>query len=412
MSGPRAFDERLNGWLQEGPEAAPSDLLESILGELPGIRQERRIGPFRYPRFGPGRRPTPVAARLVGAAAAVVAVAAVASVLLVPGQQPPFGGGPSPSPTSTPTSTPTPTPTVMRTLDPRLSPSPEGTFVWDPCRPPQNPTVSVSGTGFDARTVHGWIAYRSGTSIMAVDPAEPEKRVVLAPSLQADPTFWSRDGSRLLLVGEAIGSPLGQPAPVVLDSDGSALRLTDWGWGAFSPDGTTVVYSVPGGGLCLVGSDGSAPQLLAFDMAEPLDGGPAWSPDGSIIAWLDFVEDSPAYGHHAFGLSFIKPDGSGLRQLALRLPGEGDLAAGLGWSPDGARLAYSVAGQIHVVNGDATGSRQITTDEGLWPTWSPDGSRIAFVRSNLLYTMRPDGTDVRLVPGANPDGSIAWNPVP
>jgi Tol biopolymer transport system component len=400
MSGPRAFDERLEAWLQEGPDAAPGDLLGAILVELPGVRQERRIGPFRYPRFGPARGP--VAGRLLGAAAALVVLAVVTSVLLLPGREPRFGGGPTPSPS--------PSPTPMRTLDRGLSPSPEA--VWDPCRPPQNPMVSVSGTGFDTAAVHGWIAYRSGTAIMAVDPAEPEKRVVLVPSLQADPTFWSRDGRRLLFVGEAVGSPVGQPAPIVLDSDGSAIRLTDWGWGAFSPDGSTVVYSVPGGGLCLVGSDGSAPQLLAFDLAEPLDGGPAWSPDGSLIAWLDFVEDSPAYGHHAFGLSFIKPDGSGLRQLVLRLPGEGDLAAGLAWSPDGARLAYSVAGQIHIVNGDGTEPRQITKDEGQWPTWSPDGSRIAFVRSNLLYTMRPDGTDVRLVPGANPDGSIAWNPVP
>jgi Tol biopolymer transport system component len=260
--------------------------------------------------------------------------------------------------------------------------------------------------------VHGWIAYRSGSAIMAVDPAMPSKKVVLEPSLRADPAFWSRDGSRLLLVGEANGSQFGQPAPIVLDSDGSARRLTDWGWGAFSPDGNTVVYSVPGGGLCLVASDGSAPQLLAFDLAEPLDGSPAWSPDGSLIAWLDFIEDSPAYGHHAFGLSFIKPDGSGLRPLVLRLKGLGDLSAGLAWSPDGARLAYSVLGQIHVVNGDGAGQRQITTDGGLWPSWAPDGSRIAFVRSNLLYTMRPDGTDVRLVPGANPDGAIAWNRVP
>ena len=412
MSGPRAFDERLNGWLQEGPEAAPRDLLEAILGEFPGIRQERRIGPLRYPRFGP--TPTPLVARLVGAAAAVVALAVVASVLLVPGQQPPFGGGPTPSPTSTPTATPSsrPVPTPMRTPDIRLRPAPTGSFGFNPCGPARLPTVSLSGTGFDAAAVHGWIAYRSGTSIMAVDPANPEHTVVLEPSLQADPTFWTRDGSRLLLVGEAVGSPVGQPAPIVLDSDGSARRLTDWGWGAFSSDGNTVVYSVPGGGLCLIGSDGSAPQLLAFDMAEPLDSGPAWSPDGSLIAWLDFVEDSPAYGHHAFGLSFIKPDGSGLRQLALRLSGEGDQAVGLSWSPDGTRLAYSDLGQIFVVNSNAAGPRQVTTEGGLWPTWSPDGSRIAFVRARLLYTMRPDGTDIRLVPGANADGSIAWNPVP
>jgi hypothetical protein len=413
MSGPRTFGDRLNTWLQEGPYSAPSDLLGAILTELPGIAQERRFGPFRYPRFGPVRRPVPVLARLLGAAAAIVVLAVVASVLLVPGHQPQFGGGPSPSSTSTPTPTRTPTPTPMRTLDGRLSPSPEGTFIGDLCQPPDYPTIPGSRTGFDAPAIHGWIAYRSDEAIMAVDPTKPEQRVVLEPSLKADPTSWSSDGSRLLLVGLANGRPAGFPASTILGSDRSAIQLTGWGLGSFSPDGNTVVYSVPGGGLCLVGSDGSARQALAFDWAEPLDGGPAWSPDGSLIAWLDFVEDSPVYGHHAFGLSFIKPDGSGLRQLALRLPGEGDGTAGLTWSPDGAKLAFWSRYQIYVVDADGSGLRQITTDgDNRWPTWSPDGSRIAFVREGKLYTMKSDGTDMRAVPGVAPDGSITWNPVP
>jgi hypothetical protein len=413
MSGPLTFGERLNAWLEEGPDAAPSDLLGAILAELPGLRQQRRIGPFRYPRFGPARRPVPVVARLLGAAAAVVALAVVASVILMPGRQPPFGGGLSPSPTSTATPTRTPTPTPMRTLDSRLSPSPEGSFFVYPCLPASYPTIPGSPTGFDSATLHGWIAYRSGKAVMAVDPTNPEKRVVLVPSLNADPTSWSADGNRVLLVGVAAGSPASFPASIVLGSDRSAIQLTGWGLGSFSPDGNTVVYSVPGSGLCLVGSDGSARQALAFDMAEPLDGGPAWSPNGSLIAWLDFVEDSPVYGHHAFGLSFIKPDGSGLRQLALRLPGEGDGTAGLTWSPDGAKLAFWSRYQIYVVDADGSGLRQITTDgDNRWPSWSPDGSRLAFVHEGKLYTMRPDGGDMRAVPGVGPDGSIAWNPVP
>ncbi len=403
MSGSRTFDERLNAWLEEGPDAAPSDLLGAILTELPGLRQERQVGPFRYQRFR--------SARLLWAAAVVV-LAVIASMVLMPGLQTQFGGGPTPSPTSTPT--PTPPSTPMRTLDGRLSPAPKGSFAFDPCGPPQYPTAfSASGTGFDAGAVRGWIAYRSGTSIMATDPANPEHTIVLDRSLQADPTSWSPDGSRLLLVGAGIGSPEGLPSVLVLESKGSAIRLANWGSGSFSRDGKTVVYSVPGGGLCLAGSDGSAPQLLAFDLAEPLDGGPAWSPDGSLIAWLDFVEDSPVYGHHAFGLSFIRPDGSGLRQLALRLPGEGDGTAGLTWSPDGAKLAFWSRYQVYVVDADGSGLRQITTDgDNRWPTWSPDGSRIAFVREGKLYTMNPDGTDMRAVPGVAPDGSIAWNPVP
>jgi Tol biopolymer transport system component len=399
MSRPATFDDRLDAWLVDGPDAAPTDLLDSVLAELPHSRQQRLVGPFRFPRFAPTPRSMPVAARFL--AGGIAALVVVASMMLLSGREPGQGDA-SPSPTATP----------MRTLDSELRASPSGPYAFEPCTPTDNPRTSGSKKGFDAAALRGWIAYRDGNVVKAVDPAEPENEVVLEESLLADPSSWSPDGRRLLLMDAATVAPANYAATIVLNSDGSAIRLTDWALGSFSPDGNTVVYSVPGGGLCLVGSDGNGRQLLAFDAGEPLDGGPAWSPDGSVIAWLDFIEDSPAYGHHAFGLSFIRPDGSDLRQLVLRLSTMGDQTAGIAWSPDGARLAFSMLGEIHVVNADASGLRQITTDGGLWPSWSPDGTRIAFVAGGALYTMRPDGSDIRLVPGVAPDGAVAWNPVP
>ena len=399
MSRPATFGDRLDAWLVDGPDAAPTDLLDSVLAELPHSRQQRHIGPFRFPRLDPTPRSMPVAARFL--AGGIGALVVVASMMLLSGREPAQGDA-SPSPTVTP----------VRTLDSKLRASPSGPYAFEPCIPTDNPGTAGSKKGFDAAALRGWIAYRDGNVVKAVDPAEPENEIILEESLLADPSSWSPDGRRLLLMDASTVAPANYVATIVLNSDGSAIRLTDWALGSFSPDGNTVVYSVPGGGLCLVGSDGSGRQLLAFDAGEPLDGAPAWSPDGSVIAWLDFIETSPTYGPHAFGLSFIRPDGSDLRQLVLRLPGLGDETAGIAWSPDGARLAFSTLGEIHVVNSDGSGLRQITTDGGLWPSWSPDGARIAFVAGGALYTMRPDGSDIRLVPGVEPDGAIAWNPVP
>lgn len=54
----------------------------------------------------------------------------------------------------------------------------------------------------------------------------------------------------------------------------------------------------------------------------------AWSPDGSQIAFIDFTEDSPLYGHHAYGLSFVNPDGTDLREEVVHLPGGAGVSSG------------------------------------------------------------------------------------
>jgi Tol biopolymer transport system component len=293
-------------------------------------------------------------------------------------------------------------------------------------------TVEPSEDAF-AR-VGGWIAFRSGSEIVAVDPANPKDTLVLGPSLGDDPIAWSSDGTKLLLRSRLEESGVPWPGLFVLSRDGSRTTLLPEAveptrppptWGSFSPDGTEVAYASDGSsrGPYIIDADGGKPRPLGDRCkrtkvggkrvelcGEPLSEAAAWSPDGSRIAWVDFVEDSAKYGHHAGVLSFVNPDGTDLREEVAPLPGEG--APSLVWSPDGSRLAFWGPSQIFVINADGSGLQQIT-DEGVnrWPTWSPDGSRIAFVHDGTLYTMAPDGTDMQRVKGVMPDGAIAWNPV-
>jgi Tol biopolymer transport system component len=290
--------------------------------------------------------------------------------------------------------------------------------------------------------VRGWIAFRSGSQIVAVDPANPKDTLVLGPALGDDPIAWSSDGAKLLLRSRQEESGVPSPGLFVLHPDGSRTTLvrenplTGSGgeldqppldpptWGSFSPDGTQVVYGASGASRSpyIIDAEGGKPRSLGDPCervkveerrielcGEPLSEAAAWSPDGSQIAWVDFVEDSAKYGHHAGVLSFVDPDGTGLREAVAPLPGEG--AASLVWSPAGSQLAFWGPSQIFVVNADGSGLQQIT-DEGVnrWPTWSPDGSHIAFVHDGKLYTMAPDGTDMQRVGGIKPDGAIAWNP--
>jgi len=65
------------------------------------------------------------------------------------------------------------------------------------------------------------------------------------------------------------------------------------------------------------------------------------------------------------------------------------------WSPDGSRIAFVANGDIYTVLSDGSDVRRLTDNESNQgnPVWSPDGSRIAFVSErdgNLeIYTMAP-----------------------
>jgi TolB protein len=85
----------------------------------------------------------------------------------------------------------------------------------------------------------------------------------------------------------------------------------------------------------------------------------------------------------------------------LRLTVDGITPA---WSPDGSKIAFASYRtgnlEIYAMNADGTGVIRLTNDpaDDLYPAWSPDGSRIAFTsfRSGVgsIHLMRPDGSGV------------------
>jgi hypothetical protein len=123
---------------------------------------------------------------------------------------------------------------------------------------------------------------------------------------------------------------------------------------------------------------------------------------------LAFVRDKQIYR--------VRTDGTGLQQLTS---GSGNSEPA--WSPDGSRIAFVSdrlgGSDIFVMNADGSGvMRRTNTGWNSSPAWSPDGNRIAFSSSrgqHGIYVMRVDEdwwnvTHVGFDRGYNADP--AWSP--
>jgi TolB protein len=146
---------------------------------------------------------------------------------------------------------------------------------------------------------------------------------------------------------------------------------------------------------------------------------PAWSPDGSKIAYLHGTFPSQPVGQgyeaaHA-ALAVMNANGSGRQDLTAAA----DLSdPSFSWSPDGEKIAYHatnapLGGAVAVVNADGSGSLQL--GRGWDPAWSPDGSKIALARADgvscWISVMNADGTNAHKLANGCPDHhGMAWSP--
>ena len=112
-------------------------------------------------------------------------------------------------------------------------------------------------------------------------------------------------------------------------------------------------------------------------------GSPAWSPDGTRIAYVQLKQ-----------IFVVNEDGSG-RTAVVTMTGRA-FPYHPSWTPDGSRLVYAAGGWVYVVGLD--GSAPAPLVKGFYPTLSPDGITIAYAWGFNLHS--PKGCTIRVTTAA------------
>jgi Tol biopolymer transport system component len=166
---------------------------------------------------------------------------------------------------------------------------------------------------------------------------------------------------------------------------GSCEALQADGWIAFDSDGSDFNRDI-----YRVRPDGSELERLTDD--ESIDEEPAFSPDGSVLA---FSSNRAGNNMQIHLLDLVSGD---VTQLTDRPEG----ASQASFSRDGTLVAFHSGVSVYVIDADGQNERLIAT--GLdafnaysWPQFSADDSELIFDRGNEINAARLDGSGQRQI---------------
>jgi TolB protein len=227
-------------------------------------------------------------------------------------------------------------------------------------------------------------------------------------SVNDSPSF-SPDGQEMVFISVVAGKE--QLFRMRLDGSQS-VQLTkdaaDHEDPAWSPDGKRIAFVLMRDGLeqiQLMNADGSGVDPLTPADVKAIH--PNWHPDGKSLAYCTDDDLKPPQKNPAEIYSID----IGSREITRLIAGGVNTYPA--WSPDGSKIAFRRMlgennSEVFIAGADGSDARNLTNHPAFdgWPAWSPDGTRIAFASNRRgsyeIYVMNPDGSQVRKV--ANNEG--------
>ena len=202
---------------------------------------------------------------------------------------------------------------------------------------------------------------RSGTDgtdvVVAATDGSGQQRLTTTPGDDVQPA-WSPDGSRIAFAAERDGDF----GIWLMNADGTGQARLTTGTArspAWSPDGTRIAYSSWSSGsgydVWVVNADGLSPQRLTTGPGDETS--PAWSPSGRLA--------------YAVGGTIRAMDADGTHD-ALLVPADAEgPAEDPAWSPDGSSLAFSRGATLWRASASGEGATRLTPPIGAsGPTWA------------------------------------------
>lgn len=195
---------------------------------------------------------------------------------------------------------------------------------------------------------------------------------------------------------------------------------------AWSPDGSKVAFmrqnlTPSEQDIWVVDSNGSDPVNLTQSPGVN-ETSPEFSPDGTKIVYISTPPDS-CCGTHNNDIWIMDANGSNKAPLTTTDYPTQNVAPT--WSPSGLEIAYSVSATpsatddgIHMMNANGTNQHRLLPQGSPVSTnvlaWSPDGAKIAYEGGNAegLYTMNADGSESLPLVDAVFEPDPSWAPVP